>query len=545
LHYPTGDDAIMIRSMGQLRYIILIFSSVLFGCNLSAPQAVPPTDTPAYLPSIRLSQAEVTIMPTVIREIPTSTPPPATAPPPTATQPAYTCNLPDEQVMIQHNITAELDFSTKQISVDQVTRYANQTGETLNTIVLDVQTNNWQNAFQLDVLRWQNIELEYTLSNNTLSVNLPQPLEPGCEIVLQLAFQVRPPQVAAGSQAYRGFFGYSARQLNLALWLPTVAPFSGGQWWIHDPILIGEQIVLEQANWDVTFNVTNASAPLILAAPGNVETLAENRWRIVKRDSRDLTLSLSADFIVNRRQTPSGVIVEAYTFPDAVGQVEGAAVNGAAHMLDSAYKSVLAFEKVFGPYPYQRMLVVQGDFPDGMEFSGLVFVSTAWFYYFDGTPTNYLTIITAHEVAHQWWYAQVGNDSAMAPWLDESLATYSEYIFYEEFYPELKDWWWGFRIATFNPQGNVDGTVYEYSTARQYINATYLRGAQMLHNLREDMGTEAFFDLLFQYAQQGDGAIVTPEFFWSLLSEEQLRQTADTRSSFFRDPGYIPEMDEE
>lgn len=531
--------------MGHFRYSILIFYSVcslLFGCNLTVPQQASPPTTPVYLPSIRLSQAEVTIVPTVLREIPTTTPRPATGIPPTATQPAYTCNLPDEQAMIQHNVSAELDFNSKQINVDQVIRYANQTGDALDALVLDVQPNIWQNAFQLDGLRWQNIQLDYTLSQNTLRINLPQTLKPGCEIVLQLAFQVRPPQVSAGSQAYRGFFGYSTRQLNLALWLPTVAPYANGDWWIHDPVLIGEQIVLEQANWNVTFNVINAQAPLILAAPGTVEALADNRWRIVKQDSRDLTLSLSADFIVNRRQTPSGVIVEAYTFPDAVGQIEGAAVNGAAHMLDAAYKSILAFEKVFGPYPYQRMLVVQGDFPDGMEFSGLVFVSTAWFYYFDGTPTNYLTIITAHEVAHQWWYARVGNDAAMAPWLDESLATYSEYIFYEEFYPELKDWWWGFRIATFNPQGSVDGTVYEYSTARQYINATYLRGAQMLHNLREDMGTEAFFDLLYQYAQQGDGVIVTPEVFWSLLSEEQLIQTAETRRNFLRDPGYIPEV---
>src|SRR5690606_6507172 len=104
---------------------------------------------------------------------------------------------------------------------------------------------------------------------------------------------------------------------------------------------------------------------------------------------------------------------------------------------------------LFGVYPHERMLVVQGDFPDGMEFSGLVFVSTDWFKSFKGETGSYLTLITIHEVAHQWWYMRVGNDPALSPWLDEALATYSEYLFMEEYYPSLKEWWWQFRVDAY------------------------------------------------------------------------------------------------
>lgn len=138
------------------------------------------------------------------------------------------------------------------------------------------------------------------------------------------------------------------------------------------------------------------------------------------------------------------------------------------------------YADLFGAYPYRRFVIVQGDFPDGMEFTGLVFVSDAWFTSNNGTAQSYLTFITVHEVAHQWWYGRIGSDQAMTPWLDEALATYSEVIFYEEFYPELRDWWWQFRVNNFvggRYRGkNVDSSVYEFASIRDYINAVYLAG---------------------------------------------------------------------
>jgi hypothetical protein len=68
------------------------------------------------------------------------------------------------------------------------------------------------------------------------------------------------------------------------------------------------------------------------------------------------------------------------------------------------------------PYPYERLVIVEGDFADGMEFSGLSFVSEAWFRTWRGEPNDWITVITVHEVAHQWWYAMVGSDSAADPY---------------------------------------------------------------------------------------------------------------------------------
>jgi aminopeptidase N len=34
--------------------------------------------------------------------------------------------------------------------------------------------------------------------------------------------------------------------------------------------------------------------------------------------------------------------------------------------------------------------------------------------------------VTVHELAHQWFYAMVGNSQARDPWLDEAFATFAE-----------------------------------------------------------------------------------------------------------------------
>jgi hypothetical protein len=269
---------------------------------------------------------------------------------------------------------------------------------------------------------------------------------------------------------------------------------------------IGEQDVLEIADWDVTLSVTEAARSLKVAAPGTVTQLSETTWRCVQPAARDFGVSMSEQFIVARQQAESGVVVELYSFDDAlVHDDNGYVYDGATYALTEAARALGMFGDLFGAYPYSRMLSF--DFPDGREFTGLVFVSGDWFRRYEGTPTDYLMVITVHEIAHQWWYARVGNDAALHPWLDEALATYSEYIFIEEYYPDLQDWWWQWRVERFGPVGHVDSSVYEFTSIREYINAVYLLGVKMLHDLRRDIGTEAFFDLLRRYADTETGRI--------------------------------------
>lgn len=445
----------------------------------------------------------------------------------------------DSAMLPRHTVVADVDYAQKTLRVEQRIAYQNQTDGALSEIVLVVDTNRWANTFFLGELKVNNAFTEYTLVEKRLSVILPTPLGVGCEVGLLLKFELHVPQIGAGLITdSKGYFGYTPRQLNLGHWLPTLAIYDNGRWVTNPAFYIGEQELIALADWSVMFNLINPPETLTIAAPGEETRINDRTWQYSHRNSRDFSASMSDMFNVAYEFLQNGTQVELYTFTDVASEVNSTLLPEeiAVHALRSAVQSFEMFADLFGAYPYQRLLVIQGDFPDGMEFSGLVFVGNRWFVRYNGDPASYLTLITVHEVAHQWWYALVGNDPAITPWLDEALATYSEYIFLEEYYPDLREWWWEFRVNQYMPEGFVDATIYDFPNVRAYINAVYLRGVKMLHEIRGVLGKDAFFDLLMQYAQTQQGDIALSQDFWALMTAEQLADTQPIRSRYLRVP---------
>jgi hypothetical protein len=437
----------------------------------------------------------------------------------------------------QHMVVADINYEAHTVTVQQRITIANQTDSEWEQVVLNVEANLLRGAFILGRIDTGQENFTYALNQQHLEVTLEDPLQPGCEMVITLDYRLNVPAVGEMALSAKGFFAYTERQLNLGHWLATVAIRQDDGWVMRQATSIGEQGVLEKADWEVVVNLVNPPENLTIAAPGTISPINSTSWRYVHHNSREFSISLSDQFFVISEVISTGVMVEVYTLNNAKKN------NAADHALDMATRSMTMFSDLFGNTPYPRMVIVQGDFPDGMEFSGLVFVGNRWFRQYADNPACYLTLITVHEVSHQWWYAMVGNDSALSPWLDEALATYSEYVFLEEYYPGLKDWWWQFRVEQYSPGGYVDSTVYDFENSRDYINAVYLRGAQMMQALREDLGTEAFFQFLADYANAGNGEINTPELFWSLMSPEQIEQTQITRNLFLQRP-YVESRDE-
>lgn len=445
---------------------------------------------------------------------------------------ALGCDFAEDTPATKHTVVATIDYGARAIEARQLVRHVNRTEAAYDDLVFNIEPNYWLNAFELDGVSGAS---DYSLTGRRLTARLSEPLAPGCAVQVELTYHMTVPPLGSGAASFRGYFSSGERQINLGHWLPTLALRVGDAWITREAFFAGEQNVLDIADWDVTITLTNADG-VVVAAPGDVEDLGEGRYRGTLARARDYSISLSDRFVVAEQESVTGVQVALYTLGDTEIQTADGPVDGAYHALAMATRSLELFTERFGPYPYDRFVVVQGDFPDGMEFSGLVFVSSTWFERYTGKPDGYLTLITVHEVAHQWWYTRVGSDAALSPWLDEALSTYSEHIFLEQFYPNLTDWWWQFRVEDYAPTGFVDSTVYEFTSIREYINAVYLNGVRMLGQLRRDLGDAAFFDLLARYAATYDGQVVGSNAFWSLLSEEQLEVTRQTRQQFLRRP---------
>jgi len=142
-------------------------------------------------------------------------------------------------------------------------------------------------------------------------------------------------------------------------------------------------------------------------------------------------------------------------------------------------------------------------------------------------------MIAAHETSHQWWFGRVANDQNNQPWLDEALATYCEKLFYEKNYPEAVDWWWSYRINFYSPQGKIDGSVPSYAGFTPYTNATYRQGVHFLDDLRQQIGDEAFFSFLKDYATRMDGKIATTADFFHILGEHNQADISTLLSKYF------------
>jgi aminopeptidase N len=209
--------------------------------------------------------------------------------------------------------------------------------------------------------------------------------------------------------------------------------------------------------------------------------------------------------------------------------------DAAEASLRTALQALEIYSELYGAYPYESLSIVDALFFDGMESDGIFFLDQGYFIEYNYSPRNYLTALTAHEVAHNWWFGQVGNDQALEPWLDEALCIYSELLYYENTYPEMIAWWWEFRIDRFRPAGLVDSSIYDFTGFEPYVHAVYMRGAQFLQDLRTTIGDGAFFGFMRDLAVTSQGRIIHSQDFFSLLSHHSTANIAPLVSEYFGD----------
>jgi hypothetical protein len=90
-------------------------------------------------------------------------------------------------------------------------------------------------------------------------------------------------------------------------------------------------------------------------------------------------------------------------------------------LLSEARRALPALAAQFGPVPFDtlRVVAVPGLVASGLEYPGMAWVLPQP----DAASTR---VVETHELAHQWFYAMVGNDQATSPWLDEAFATFAE-----------------------------------------------------------------------------------------------------------------------
>ncbi len=422
----------------------------------------------------------------------------------------------------RYDLEARYDFLSQQVEVREDVHYANDTGWPLEDLVLVAQPRWYPGVFRFEGawLRtsegdWQ--PLEARLREMSVQVVLPRPLKPGQSLTLRLRYRLNLPALQPSEDLHAPrTLGYTARQVLWGDWYLFVPPYDPHRGWrVNTPWIAGENLTYPLSDVRVALEIYNPPPDLSIATNAQAEPCPEDvpHRSCYRLDATRGVVFFFSPYFIHLERTLGQVRVEGYFFPleSAYGE----------DVLDAASQALSRYADLFGPYHRERYVVVQADLPDGMEYDGIALVSYDFFDYYNGRPWSLLVAITVHEVAHQWWFAQVHNDQAMHPWLDESLATYSEYLFYEGLGdPIAVEWWWTYRVDYYQPgERPIDGSIYEFKSWRAYRDTVYLRGAHFWHDLRQTLGDEAFFAFLRAYRAAYQGRIVTPADWAALLAQ--------------------------
>ncbi len=532
-HSPPNSNAIRPITLRRLRRprrlssplfgVAFLLAAVLAACEAeqTPPKDEPdvviftpaPTATTAPPPSPTSPPATATVAP------PTPTPPP----PPTPEQPAVPTppvDLTDYAVYRQTLLEAHADDAAR---LPEAPHYYIQTrllaGEVPVMVgVQRIRITNQEQAGLDELIFWlypnlpayggtaevsqalvdgRIAQFEEILDGAAVRIPLAQGLAAGGIVDVTLWFSATlPTQVAAGT-AGAGLYGFVDGVYDLAGFYPTLAVYDRAGWNLETAAGFGDSLFADIGFYQVEMTVPPG---LSIVASGSTVSQQTNddgttTWRIAAGPVRSFYAAVTGRWLAISEDV-DGVLVNTY-YPNG-------GMSSAQTAMELTTNSLRVFNRLFGPYPYRELDVVpMPTTAFGMEYAGLLALAAGFYTEAGGA----FAIAAPHEVAHQWFFNLIGNDQPDEPWLDESLANYAVYLYYEAVdWPQMQtallENIFRYRYNAARNMGidrPVSGAVIEFDQSN-YINIIYSKGPLFFHAVRERIGDEAFFAALKDYA---------------------------------------------
>ncbi|MDF3142658.1 MULTISPECIES: M1 family metallopeptidase [unclassified Streptomyces] len=224
------------------------------------------------------------------------------------------------------------------------------------------------------------------------------------------------------------------------------------------------------------------------------------RWHTSEPMASYVATLAIGDYRISRSTTDSGLPVYVAVDEEEAGDTDGVLAE-LPEIMDWA-------EDNFGPYPFSSTgAIVAGA--DTADYA----LETQNRPVFPGAPGTELLV---HELAHQWFGNSVTPKSWRDMWLNESFATYAEWLWeegdggdsaqetfdalYDHGEDDYEDLW------DFPPAKPT-------SAAHISDNPVYQRGAMVLHKIRQTVGDDTFYDIVQGWAaEHRHGSADTDDF---------------------------------
>ncbi|WSQ69162.1 M1 family metallopeptidase [Streptomyces sp. NBC_01216] len=238
----------------------------------------------------------------------------------------------------------------------------------------------------------------------------------------------------------------------------------------------------DKATYDITLTV-----PEGLRGFSNGERTSERTaggrttsvWHSAQPMASYLAMVAVGRYTTTATTTPSGIPVLTAADPSVAA--------GSAALLGRIPELLDWEQENFGPYPFSSTGAIVE--PDGDVDYALETQTRPVF------PHGAFDVPTlVHELAHQWYGNSVSPATWRDMWLNESFATYAEWLYAEDFEdtPAQR----GFEKA-FADEANWAFPPADPPTARDlFAPPVYQRGAMVLHRLRQTVGDDTFYEIL-------------------------------------------------
>ena len=364
----------------------------------------------------------------------------------------------------RYKITATLDVANARLDAVEQLELTNRSSRTIDHVNLSAvpRALGFLEMGDTVTLDGEPVDAEWT---TTINLRVPlDDLAPGESVEIGLAFALN---VGRSPDAFSARLSSENGVLSFGQWFPIVSIE-------HDVYGLGDpQISFTSDAIRLELETTTALGRHAVACPGLVSApeVTGTAWVCEVNDVRDFSFVVNPRFQLTEADA-DGTAIRVYT----------ETVTGGAPA-DLARTALIGLGEAFGAYPWPDLVLAEVGAGGGfsMEYPRAIHLTR-------GKVTD--TYVVYHEVAHQWFYAQLGNDQQREPWLDEGFADFSARYLMGI----------GPDHCSTRP---IDSPVFaweagpttggDWSSCDGYFHTVFYRGTEFLNAIRAAVGDEAFF----------------------------------------------------
>ena len=386
------------------------------------------------------------------------------------------------------------------------TVFMRESGGQLRGVTADghgsIQVTGMRTAAGDDLLRRASTNLVRG-DRTQMRVELPAPVAPGESLELDVRFRSRLPPVFARS-------GYVGDFHMVAQWFPKIARLEPDGRWATFPYHGLAEFYADYATYDLTTRVPEGWR---VGATGKQVSEARERGLVARRfvAARVHDTAWAAAPWFRERAFRVGAIAVRVLYPPGYEP----ALERHVEVLRTCLGR---FQRLFGQYPYETLTVVVpprgAEGAAGMEYPTLIVAGGEWFSV-RGSRVEWPDEITAHELAHEWFYGLVGSNEVEWPMLDEGITHWATLDALGAMHGEPRSYlgWGVVTLSAFEvlratavrarPEAPPPGrAAYSYSSMWDYGRSVYGRTPLVLETVRRTYGRRRFERALGLYARR-------------------------------------------